>query len=290
MLSQARRRASRALTPTTAKPWDRSKLVTILAVALAAGFLGVVGLGLAIYYTIHPGHHAPDPGTTQAGPGPSGTSSSPTSPPPGQETGQYDQDMLAAKPMPVVGLDASQPGPVSTRNPGVIVLPRATRTGATGVATGFPHTPEGALAQLAAIDQAAMQSGSLPGVRAVIAAWAAPGGPTPQSWSGVAAMAEFLDAAGLSGGGSPQMALVVTPLMGLIKGTVGPDFVVPCVDFQFDATLTATQHVAQADCERMVWQGNRWMIGPGPEPATPPSVWPDTDTAISVGYKDLRHG
>ena len=30
------------------------------------------------------------------------------------------------------------------------------------------------------------------------------------------------------------------------------------------------------------------MIGPGSEPATPPSVWPDTDTAITVGYRDLR--
>ena len=34
--------------------------------------------------------------------------------------------------------------------------------------------------------------------------------------------------------------------------------------------------------------GGRWVIGAGSEPATPPSVWPDTDTAIAVGYKDLR--
>ena len=86
-------------------------------------------------------------------------------------------------------------------------------------------------------------------------------------------MADLLDAAGLSGGGSAQLALVVTPLMGLIKGTVGADFVVPCVDFEFDATLQTTQHVADADCQRMVWQAGRWVIGPGPEPATPPSVW-----------------
>jgi hypothetical protein len=59
---------------------------------------------------------------------------------------------------------------------------------------------------------------------------------------------------------------------------------------QFDVTLASTQHVAEADCERMVWQGERWLIGPGAEPADPPSVWADTDTAIAVGYKDLRHG
>jgi hypothetical protein len=123
----------------------------------------------------------------------------------------------------------------------------------------------------------------------VIAGWAASGGPTPQSWSAVKAMAELLDSAGLSGGGSPQLALVVTPLMGLVKGSVGPDFVIPCVDFEFDATITQTVRVADADCQRMQWSEGRWLIGPGPEPAVPPSVWPDTDAAINLGYQDIRH-
>jgi hypothetical protein len=192
--------------------------------------------------------------------------------------------------MPSLDPDLATPGTVSTRDPGTIALPQPTRTGPAGVPTGFPHTSAGALAQLAAIDQTAMQSGTVAGVRQVIAAWAAPHGPSPQSWSGVRAMAEFLDAAGLSGAGSPQLSLVVTPLMGLIKGSVGADFVIPCVDFEVDATLTQTQRVAVADCQRMVWQGSRWVVGPGFEPATPPSVWPDTDPAIDVGYQDLRHG
>ena len=106
--------------------------------------------------------------------------------------------------------------------------------------TGFPHTPAGALAQLAAIDQTALQSGSLAEARAVITGWALPGGPTASSWSRGAALAALFDAAGLSGGGSPQLGLVVTPLMGLIKGTVGPDFVIPCVDFELDVTLAQT--------------------------------------------------
>ena len=41
---------------------------------------------------------------------------------------------------------------------------------------------------------------------------------------------------------------------------------------------------------RMVWAGERWMIGPGAEPADPPSVWPSTDLARQVGYRDLRRG
>ncbi|TAM86068.1 MAG: hypothetical protein EPN43_10860, partial [Jatrophihabitans sp.] len=99
----------------------------------------------------------------------------------------------------------------------------------------------------------------------------------------------LLDAADLPGGGSPQLAITLTPLMGLIKGSIGPDFVIPCVDFELDVTLASTARAAIADCQRMVWTGSRWVIGPGPEPAGPPSAWPDTDAAIGAGYKDLRH-
>jgi hypothetical protein len=124
-----------------------------------------------------------------------------------------------------------------------------------------------------------------------------PGGPTASSWSVIAGLTSLLASAGLSGGGSTQLAVVLTPLMGLVKGTVGADFVVPCIDFELDVTLAQTARGATADCQRMVWNptptnptaraGGRWLIGPGTEPATPPSVWPDTDVAISVGYRDL---
>lgn len=206
------------------------------------------------------------------------------------------RDALARRPMRQVGAAASHPGLVSTVDPGTLMLPAATRTGPAGVPTGFAHTPAGALAQLAAIDSTAMQSGSLAGARAVITGWARPGGPTPGSWSLDRGLAQMLDELGLSGGGSGQLAIVMTPLMGLVKGSVGPDFVVPCVDFELDVTLAQTARGAVADCQRMVWTGSdtpdtgRWMIGPGPEPATPPSVWPDTAAAIAVGYHDLRPG
>jgi hypothetical protein len=53
-------------------------------------------------------------------------------------------------------------------------------------------------------------------------------------------------------------------------------------------TLQQTSRGAAADCQRMVWNGTHWMVGPGAEPAPAPSVWPDTDTAIGVGYRDVR--
>ena len=249
----------------------------------------IAGLVLAVAHALDATEGGADAGNTG---GAVGTATGPASAAvvSGPRATADAQDTLAARPMPTVAASASRPAPVSDRDPGPpIVLPPATVTGPAGVPTGFPHTPEAAMAQLATIDQTALQSGSLSGARAVIAAWALPGGPTTTSWSGGRAMRSLLNAAGLSGGGSPQLAVVLTPLMGQIKGSVGPDFVVPCVDFELDVTLQQTARVATADCQRMVWQGDHWMIGPGDEPAQPPSVWPDTDLAIDVGYRDLRH-
>jgi hypothetical protein len=182
----------------------------------------------------------------------------------------------------------AQPSVLSTRDPGYIVLPPSTTVGPAGVPAGFAHTPAGALAQLAGIDTAALDSASVGGARAVIDHWAAPGGPTAATWTGVRAMADFLSAAGLSAGKPPDLALVATPLMGLVKATDGGDWVVACVDFEVDATLAQTARVAVADCQRMAWAGSRWVVGPGAEPAVAPSIWPGTGASIDAGYKELR--
>jgi hypothetical protein len=263
-------------------------LALLATTALTVAVL-IAGLVLAVAHALNPTQD--EPNASNAG-GSIGTAAGPASAAlgTGPRATVDAQDTLAARPMPAVPDSASHPAPVSDRDPGPpIVLPQATGPGPAGVPTGFPHTSEGALAQLAAIDQTALQSGSLSGARAVIAAWALSGGPTTTSWSGVRAMSTLLSATGLSGGGSSQLAVVLTPLMGQIKGSVGPDFVVPCVDFELDVSLQQTARGATADCQRMVWHGDRWMIGPGEEPAQPPSVWPDTDLALSVGYRDVRH-
>jgi hypothetical protein len=272
-------------------------MLALLAASAVVAVLLVVGLVLAVLASVHP-HRSGGPASGGAAPAarsatdaaPSGTATSATGVGTDRATAAA-RDALAAAPMPQVDDAAAQPGPVSTRDPGpALALPAATVLGPADVPTGFPRTPLGAMAQLAEIDRAALQSGRLADARAVITGWALPGGPTPASWSGVAALAAFLQAAGLSGGGSPQLGLVVSAQMGLIKGTAGAGFVVPCVDFEVDATLAHTARVAVADCQRMVWTGQRWMIGSGAEPAEAPSVWPDTDTAVQVGYRDVRRG
>jgi hypothetical protein len=272
--------------------WSRPKVLALLAGGAVAGVLFLVGLGLAIYYAFDP---APGAGTGVSGTGVSGTVVSGAAPRSGRsgrlspaERKQARRDELAGAPMAAASATAAQPSVLSARDPATIVLPPGTTTGPVGVPSGFTHTPAGALAQLAAIDRAALDSASLAGARAVIDIWAAPGGPTAATWSGVAAMADFLSAAGLSSGRPPDLALVATPLMGLVKAADGPDWVVVCVDFEVDATLAQTARVAVADCQRMVWSAGRWVIGPGAEPAPGPSIWPGTDAAINAGYKELR--
>ena len=80
-------------------------------------------------------------------------------------------------------------------------------------------------------------------------------------------MAALLESAGMSSDAQNTITIAVEPKMGFIKGTVGDDFVVPCIDFIITATTTAgqPQQVAAADCQRMVWQDGRWVIGEGDE-------------------------
>ncbi|RBY95418.1 hypothetical protein DQ237_14250 [Blastococcus sp. TF02-8] len=256
-----------------AQEWSPARLLTALVVSAVVALAVLAGLVVAVVVGLTEEPDEREAARQAAAP----------------SQGMSRQDALAVAPMPTADPEDALPGPLSRHAAGVLELPRATGVGPADVPTGFPRTPEGSLAQLAAIDVTAMQTGSMDGVRRVIAEWAAPGGPTPETWSGVDGMASLLSAAGLSGAGSPQLAIVVRPVMGLIKGTVGEDFAVVCVNFEFTVTVEQTSRIAIADCQRMAWVGDRWVIGPGEEPAPAPSVWPGTEAAIAAGWRDLRH-
>lgn len=262
--------------PREAAEWGRRQLMLALSLSLLTALALLVGFVLSIYYTVRPTNDTDQSSRTAVEGDPPGV-----------------RDVIAERPMPTIPVDAARPGPLSTERFDVLVLPSPRALGPAGVATGLPHTKEGALAQLVAIDQAVLQSASVPGAQAVISAWAVPGGPTAESWSGVRAVAEMLTAAGLPAQGSPTLTVTASPAMGLIKGTAGRDYVVACVDFVVSATVTTTSRVAAADCQRMVWvedsRGRRWMVGAGAEPAQPPSVWPGTEAAHEAGYQELRY-
>ena len=269
----------RRSSPAPAGVWSPGKVLALLVAGALTAVVLLAGLGLAIYYAIDPSPAAGKTASTAltlnaAGRSPAGLA-------------RARREDLAGAPMRTAGASDAAPSALSARDPGSILLPPPTSAGPAGVPAGFTHAPAGALAQLAGIDKVALDSASLAGARAVIKGWAAPGGPTASTWSGVRAMADFLSAAGLASGRPPDLAISATPLMGLVKATDGADWVVVCVDFEVDATLAQTARVAVADCQQMAWVGNRWVIGPGAEPAPAPSIWPGTDAAIDAGYKEL---
>jgi hypothetical protein len=266
--------------PTRRSALPRARLLALILGAAGLSLLLAAGLTLSVCHLLHP---APAAGTSRG-------AAAPARPAPVNASVARARDALAAAPMPdtPTGHEFGWPQ-LSTRKGGpAIELPQPQGVDGLGVANGFGHTDLGALAQLVAIDTVALRSASLPGVRAVITAWAAPGGPSATTWSVVAAMASLLESADMPGTGSPHFSIEATAAMGLIKGHVGDDFVVACVDFSVDITDgPATTTTASADCERMLWQQGRWVIGPGPEPAAPVQVWPDTDAAIDAGFRDL---
>ncbi|MDX6324270.1 MAG: hypothetical protein QOK15_624 [Nocardioidaceae bacterium] len=249
--------------------WSRRSLLVVLALGCLAAASLLTGLGLAVHGSLTHAHarHVSSASTANSADA---------------------RDEIARRPYPSVDPSAAQPGALSTFRFAVLRLPPPTVAGPARVATGFPRTEEGALAQLAAIDQSALQSASVPEAQRIITAWAAPRGPTAASWSGVRGIAALLGSAGLPATGSPTLVVAASPEMGLIRGAVGSEYVVACVDFVVTATLTQTTRTAAADCQRLEWVHRRWVIGPGTEPAQAPSVWPGTDAAHEVGWRELR--
>jgi hypothetical protein len=205
----------------------------------------------------------------------------------GEETAQ---DQLANESLTSASLAQAQPGTLSTGKTGTLQIPAPARIGAANVPSGFAHTPEGALAQLIAIDQTAIAPASVKTAQLVIDNWAVPGGPTSATWSGVKAVATMLSSAALPADGSGGLSVTLEPAMGFIKGSLGADFVIPCVDFVITATMdgAAAQRIAAADCQRMVWSQDRWVIGPGKEPAPAPSLWPGTQESFDARYQWLE--
>lgn len=290
----------RLLDPRT--EWTRRRLQLLLAAVVLAASLMTTGGVWSLVALVHRGSISAattEPETSKSAPAGSARSA---------ESAQARQDELAASPLPEAPLQAAQPGDLSSGETGTLEVPAPMEVGEAGVATGFPRTPAGALAQLAAIDTSVLTSASVRSAQEVITVWAAPGGPTAQSWSGVHAVAGLLESAGMPADAQYAITIGAEPTMGFIKGTVGDDFVVPCVNFLVTATITSPlttplaaadtssggtvagqpQHVAAADCQRMVWREGRWMIGAGEEPAPAPSLWPGSQASFDAGYEWLE--
>lgn len=259
---------------TAAPAWERRRLLAVLAAAVAGVMLLAGGLVYAAVYALNP----PTPATT-SGPAPIVVPAG---------TGADYRDSIAAAPMLTVPPQASRPGALAAEPGPVIAVPPATTAGAGGVPSGFPHTPEGAVGQLGAIDSTVLTGMNPAAAEEVHRAWSlepeAAGGAGGQGWVMTAAVRGFLTAAKVPEL-TPGMSVVATPVAGQVKAVDGPHWVLACVLLQVEATIATTSQVAFGHCERMAWTKDTWLIEAGPAPVAPaPSTWPGTQAALDAGW------
>ncbi len=261
--------------PAPADPWNRRRLLrTVLLVALA-GLALLGGFGYAVRSAVTSAERS-DPG-----PAPAAQAA-------GHLTaGQPRRDAIAAAPMLAVAPEASRSGTPAASPAATITVPPAGKVGPARVPTGFGHTPEGALGQLAAIEATVLQGMSIDQAHAVHQAWSTPGSGPADSWALVANIQAFLAAAGHHAS-EGTTGVVTTPVAAQVKGTDGPDWVLACVLLDVKARLATQARIAYGHCERMQWTAGdegRWVIAAGTAPARAPSTWPGTDLARQAGWR-----
>jgi len=257
--------------------WDRRRLLVVLACVVAAVTLLLVGLGYAVYFalTSATGTAKPVPATAAAR-----LASGPQ-----VARGEAHRDEIASAPMLAVGpADSRASTPAAVAGP-TITIPVSTRQGPASVPAGFPRTPEGAVAQLAAIETTVLQGMSIPAANQVYEQWALPGGVGVAGWEITQDVQAFLTTAQMGPEKDIASSVVATPAAAQVKGTDGPDWVLACVLLDMRATITADARMGYGYCERMQWRAGRWMIAPGTPPARAPSTWPGSDLSIKAGWR-----
>lgn len=268
------------MSTTTPQAWGRGKLLAILAAALGAGLALLAGLGLFIWQVL-----ADDPPQTVAT---QDTAPSPvvldeaTLP----QEGPARREQIAEAPMLTVDDPrAYREGQVATTVAEPLGVPSQSGTGPVDVPTGYPQTPEGAVAQLAAIDVVVIQAMSVPATHEIYRSWST-GDADPARWVMTGNVTDFLTAAQQSGQ-TKEGGLVVTavPAAGQVKGTDGQDWVVACVLLELHARLVEEARVAYGHCEAMTWTGDRWVIDTTRSVSPAPSTWPGTDLAAQAGWR-----
>ena len=256
---------------TTQVGWDRRRLLIGLAAVVLAAAVLITGLAYAAYSTITSASDRSDSRALASG--------TPTAA--GRAPGR---DAIAGRPMLRVTPADARPTTPSAVTPAVFVVPAAVRTGPGGVPSGFPRTPAGAVAQLAAIETTVLQGMSIPQTNDVYRRWALPGGVGVAGWELTRNVQAFLGTAEMSQ--AMNLATVVaTPAAAQVKGVDGDDWLVACVLLEVRATITVESKMGYGYCERMQWHRGRWMIAPGAPAARAPSTWPGSDLSVRAGWR-----
>lgn len=262
--------------------------VLVVVVLFAVAAVAALALGGA---STRSAASAPGPTGGPARPTPASPSPSPSTPPGGGASWDTTaEDTVASTPMVAFSVEAAQPHTLSPRTAGAAIdLPPATvRTGA--VPQGFPHTPEGALAQLKALDETGMQGLDPAAYELAWQELASPGAPASAAVGLVRAARAARSTGGLDATG-PVDGLTSTYQVdaGLIKGTADDgNFVVPCVLGELSViTTNSARRVGLGDCQAMRWVGGRWRISPTALPSAASCAWPGTEEAVTAGYRGV---
>jgi len=262
--------------------------VLVVVVVFVVAAIAALALGGA---STRSAASAPGPTGGPARPTPASPSPSPSTPPGGGASWDTTaEDTVASTPMVTFSVEAAQPHTLSPRTAGpAIDLPPATvRTGA--VPQGFPHTPEGALVQLEALDETGMQGLDPAAFELAWQELASPGAPASAAVGLVRAARAARSTGGLDATG-PVDGLTSTYQVdaGLIKGTADDgNFVVPCVLGELSViTTNSARRVGLGDCQAMRWVGGRWRISPTALPSAASCAWPGTEEAVTAGYRGV---
>ncbi len=228
--------------------------------------------------------------TTPATPGSTaGTVTVPTTnPAPAGDVVEAQRDRLAAAPMLSVPLGAARPQALAPPGSAATMSIPVAEDQASAVPVRFPRTAEGAVAALAAIDTAAF-AGLNPATAATVHQQATlPGAVSLTEWTPAVGVEAILRAAGAPNG-SPEVTGSWTLTHAQVKGVLDDgDFVVACVLGELAASYHTVDRVGVGDCQRMLWQDGRWWVGPGAQPAYPPSTWPGSPDCVRAGWMQVR--
>ncbi|TRY19418.1 hypothetical protein FOJ82_00430 [Tessaracoccus rhinocerotis] len=228
----------------------------------------ITGLALAVYFTFFD--------TTNTG-------NTDVVVEPMQSVGSNVRDQIAAQPMLQVTPEDATSGTPALTPAEKIIIPPPTDTGAAGIPTGFPQTEAGAAAQLGEILASVLGWMDLNHARQVQAAWIQDPEAEPV-WPVLLLVQGFLEQAGMPLGLESPATMWVVPVAAQIKGSDGPGWVVACVLLDLTYTNVETARIAYGHCERMAWDGTRWLIAEGSHPPPAPSTWPGTDLARQAGW------
>ncbi|KAA9163965.1 hypothetical protein FPZ12_008005 [Amycolatopsis acidicola] len=191
-------------------------------------------------------------------------------------------------PLPV---QAALPTRLAPQEPGpAITVPGSSTVVGSWIPTGFPDTPEGALGQLKALNETAVEGGDPSTYDRAYARLAEPGAPSSEDSGLHTLLTNFRRSAGLSAGSAEAGLRVDYDVThGLIKGSVEDNhFAVVCtlgqLTFEFQTRSTT---LGVGDCQAMRWTGSGWKISHGVRAAYAPAAWPGSLDSVKAGYRAL---